>query len=71
MKHAKEAKNIKDTKRLKRKNFIFIIIGVILLGIIACVANNYIIVGKNKMTNLAVSYTHLIASNCKRKTWCE
>ena len=54
MKHAKEAKNIKDTKRLKRKNFIFIIIGVILLGIIACVANNYIIVGKNKMTNLVI-----------------
>ncbi len=37
---------IKEYTKTKRKNFIFIIIGVILLGIIAYVANNYIIVGK-------------------------
>ena len=65
MKHAKEAKNIKDTKRLKRKNFIFIIIGVILLGIIACVANNYIIVGKNKMTNLVINNRN-VTENLKK-----
>ena len=65
MKHAKEAKNIKDTKRLKRKNFIFIIIGVILLGIIACVANNYIIVGKNKMTNLVINNRN-VTGNLKK-----
>lgn len=65
MKHAKETKNIKDTKRLKRKNFIFIIIGVILLGIIACVANNYIIVGKNKMTNLVINNRN-VTENLKK-----
>lgn len=65
MKHVKEAKNIKDTKRLKRKNFIFIIIGVILLGIIACVANNYIIVGKNKMTNLVINNRN-VTENLKK-----
>ena len=65
MKHAKEAKNIKDTKRLKRKNFIFIIICVILLGIIACVANNYIIVGKNKMTNLVINNRN-VTENLKK-----
>ena len=65
MKHAKEAKNIKDTKRLKRKNFIFIIIGVILLGIIACVANNYIIVGKNKITNLVINNRN-VTENLKK-----
>ena len=55
----------KRHERVKRKNFIFIIIGVILLGIIACVANNYIIVGKNKMTNLVINNRN-VTENLKR-----
>ena len=66
MKHAKEAKNIKRHEKVKKKEFyFFIIIGVILLGIIACVANNYIIVGKNKMTNLVINNRN-VTENLKR-----
>lgn len=65
MKHAKEAKTLKNTAKTKRKKILFIIIGIIILGIIAYIANNYIVIGKNKTTNLVINNRN-VTGNLKK-----
>ncbi len=65
MKHAKEAKTLKSTAKTKRKKILFIIIGIIILGIIAYIANDYIVIGKNKTTNLVINNRN-VTGNLKK-----
>lgn len=65
MKHAKEAKTLKNTAKTKRKKIVFIIIGIIILGIIAYIANDYIVIGKNKTTNLVINNRN-VTGNLKK-----
>lgn len=65
MKHAKEAKTLKNTAKTKRKKILFIIIGIIILGIIAYIANDYIVIGKNKTTNLVINNRN-VTGNLKK-----
>ena len=65
MKHAKEAKTLKSTAKIKRKRIVFIIIGIIILGIIAYIANDYIVIGKNKTTNLVINNRN-VTGNLKK-----
>ena len=65
MKHAKEAKTLKSTAKTKRKRIVFIIIGIIILGIIAYIANDYIVIGKNKTTNLVINNRN-VTGNLKK-----
>ena len=65
MKHAKEAKTLKNTAKTKRKKILFIIIGIIILGIIAYMANDYIVIGKNKTTNLVINNRN-VTGNLKK-----
>ena len=65
MKHAKEAKTLKNTAKTKRKKIVFIIIGIIILGIIAYIANDYIVIGKNKTTNLVINNRN-VSGNLKK-----
>lgn len=65
MKYAKEAKTLKSTAKTKRKKILFIIIGIIILGIIAYIANDYIVIGKNKTTNLVINNRN-VTGNLKK-----
>ncbi len=65
MKHAKEAKTLKNTAKTKRKKIVIIIIGIIILGIIEYIANDYIVIGKNKTTNLVINNRN-VTGNLKK-----
>lgn len=69
MKHAKEPQNMSRraiNKKKKRIKTIFLtIIAIIVLGIIAIVANEYIILGKNKTTNLIINNKN-VTENLKK-----
>ena len=65
MRNAKEATTIKGTAKKKRKEILLIIVAIIVIGIIAYIANDYIILGKNKTTNLVINNRN-VTGNLKK-----
>ena len=70
MRHAKEATTIKGTAKKKRKKILLIIVAIIAIGIIAYIANDYIILGKNKTTNLVINNKN-VTGNLKKEILIE
>ena len=70
MRHAKEATTIKGTAKKKRKKILLIIVAIIVIGIIAYIANDYIILGKNKTTNLVINNKN-VTGNLKKEILIE
>ena len=70
MRNAKEATTIKGTAKKKRKKILLIIVAIIVIGIIAYIANDYIILGKNKTTNLVINNKN-VTGNLKKEILIE
>ena len=70
MRNAKEATTIKGTAKKKRKEILLIIVAIIVIGIIAYIANDYIILGKNKTTNLVINNKN-VTGNLKKEILIE
>lgn len=69
MKHAKEPQNMSriaiNKKKKRIKTIFFAIIAIIILGIVGYIANDYIILGKNKTTNLIINNKN-VTENLKK-----
>ena len=69
MKHAKEPQNMSrmviNKKKKRIKTIFFTIIAIIVLAIIAFIANDHIILGKNKTTNLIINNKN-VTENLKK-----
>ena len=69
MKHAKEPQNMSriaiNKKKKRIKTIFFTIIAIIILGIVGYIANDYIILGKNKTTNLIINNKN-VTENLKK-----
>lgn len=69
MKHAKEPQNMSriaiNKKKKRIKTIFFTIIAIIILGIVGYIANDYLILGKNKTTNLIINNKN-VTENLKK-----
>ncbi len=69
MKHAKEPQNMSriaiNKKKKRIKTIFFTIIAIIILGIVGYIANDYIILGKKKTTNLIINNKN-VTENLKK-----
>lgn len=65
MKHAKEAKTLKSNVIKRRRMAFLIIVAIIAILILAYIANEFIILGKNKTTNLIINNRN-VTGNLKK-----
>lgn len=65
MKHAKEAKTLKSNVIKRRRMVLLIIVAIIAILVLAYIANEFIILGKNKTTNLIINNRN-VTENLKK-----
>ena len=65
MKHAKEAKTLKSNVIKRRRMALLIIVAIIAILVLAYIANEFIILGKNKTTNLIINNRN-VTENLKK-----
>ena len=65
MKHAKETKTLKSNVIKRRRMAFLIIVAIIAILILAYIANEFIILGKNKTTNLIINNRN-VTENLKK-----